>query len=200
MIFKRVLIAQGALAVAIFCHSMQAQTQPPPAVTIDPNQHGNLSAAQSDIVDAYQRIEQAQKANSGQLGGHAARARDLLSQADAELQQAANFADADQPPPPPPGEIVNASGKWTIYASDINDPGGSTKYVQIQQMGTQLSGKFKGPNQSGGISGFVNGNHIEFSTHTRDVLTFRGEIQGNTMSGQYGIHGQHAGWNAVRSD
>jgi hypothetical protein len=72
--------------------------------------------------------------------------------------------------------------------------------VQIQQFGTQLSGHFKGPHQSGGIEGFVNVHHIEFSTHTRDVLTFRGQIQGNTMSGLYGTHGQHAPWNAVRSD
>jgi hypothetical protein len=32
------------------------------------------------------------------------------------------------------------------------------------------------------------------------MLTFRGQIQGNTMSGLYGMHGQHAPWNAVRSD
>src|SRR6202050_5554269 len=94
----------------------------------------------------------------------------------------------------------NASGNWTIYAQNIDQPGGSTKFVQIQQFGTQLSGHFKGPHQSGEIKGFVNVHHIEFSTHTRDMLTFRGQIQGNTMSGLYGMHGQHAPWNAVRSD
>jgi len=60
--------------------------------------------------------------------------------------------------------------------------------------------KSTGPHQSGGIEGFVNVHHIEFSSHTRDVLTFRGQVQGNTMSGLYGMHGQHAPWNAVRSD
>ena len=202
VMFKRIVMGT-ALAGAIFGQAMQAQQQPPPTTSVNPNQHPDLATAQSDIVDAYQRIELSQRTNSGQLGGHAAKARDLLSEASAELQAAADFADANQPPsppPPPPDQSVNASGKWTIYANDINDPGGSTKFVQIQQMGSQLSGKFKGPNQSGNISGFVNGNHIEFSTHTRDVLTFRGEVQGNTMSGQYGIHGQHAAWNAVRSD
>lgn len=175
---------------------------PPPVQNIDPDRHGNLAAAQGDIVDAYQRIQMAQGANNGQLGGHAARAKDLLAQADAELKAAAEFVNAQQDAqqePSGPGPD-NASGNWTIYAQNIDQPGGSTKFVQIQQFGNQLSGHFKGPHQSGGIEGFVNVHHIEFSTHTHDVLTFRGRIDGNTMSGMYGLHGQHAPWNAVRSD
>ena len=178
------------------------QTPQAPVVNIDPNRHGNLAAAQGDIVDAYQRIDMAQSANNDQLGGHAQKAKDFLAQADMELRSAADFAnarqDAQQDPSGPGPD--NASGNWTIYAQNIDQPGGSTKYVQIQQFGTQLSGHFKGPHQSGGIEGFVNVHHIEFSTHTRDVLTFRGKIDGNTMSGLYGVHGQHAPWNAVRSD
>ncbi|MGB7754094.1 MAG: hypothetical protein WCF88_21260 [Candidatus Acidiferrales bacterium] len=175
---------------------------PPPVQNIDPDRHGNLATAQGDIVDAYQRIQMAQGANNGQLGGHAARAKDLLAQADAELKAAAEFVNAQQDAqqePSGPGPD-NASGNWTIYAQNIDQPGGSTKFVQIQQFGNQLSGHFKGPHQSGGIEGFVNVHHIEFSTHTHDVLTFRGRIDGNTMSGMYGLHGQHAPWNAVRSD
>jgi len=123
-------------------------------------------------------------------------------QADVELRAAADFANnlQDQQQPPPDQGPSNASGSWTIYAQNIEQPGGSTKYVQIKQFGNQLSGHFKGPNQSGGIEGFVNGNHIEFTTKTRDMLTFRGKIQGDTMSGMYGSHGNHAPWNAVRSD
>jgi len=45
----------------------------------------------------------------------------------------------------------------------------------------------------------VNGHHIEFSTQTREVLTFRGQINGSGMSGMYGLHGQHAEWSAVRN-
>jgi hypothetical protein len=175
---------------------------PPPVVNIDSDRHGNLAAAQGDIVDAYQRIDMAQNANSGQLGGHAARAKDLLAQADAELKAAAEFVNAQQDAqqePSGPGPD-NASGNWTIYAQNIDQPGGSTKFVQIQQFGSQLSGHFKGPHQSGDIEGFVNVHHIEFTTHTHDMLTFRGKIDGNTMSGMYGSHGQHAPWNAVRSD
>jgi hypothetical protein len=65
-----------------------------PVVNIS-NRHGNLRAAQQDIVSAYQKIQNAQAANDGQLGGHAQRAKDLLAQADAELRQAANVANAE---------------------------------------------------------------------------------------------------------
>ena len=195
---KKITIGGLVLSVVICGRMLAAQDAQAPVVNIDPSQHGNLSAAQGDIVDAYQRIQMAQQANEGQLGGHAQKARDFLSQADAELRLAADFADAGgQPPQQGPD---NASGSWTIYAQNIDQPGGSTKFVTIQQFGSQLSGHFKGPHQSGGIEGFVNIHHIEFSTKTRDVLTFRGQIQGDTMSGLYGSHGQHAPWNAVRSD
>ena len=56
------------------------------------------------------------------------------------------------------------------------------------------------PNQSGGIEGTVNVHHIEFSTKTHNVLTFRGTIEGNSMSGLYGLHGRHAEWRAVREN
>jgi hypothetical protein len=196
---KRVLFSASIL-LAIICGVLNAQDSQAPVVNIDPDRHGNLSSAQADIVDAYQRIELAQRADSDHLGGHAQRAKEFLTQANSELSLAADFADSSAPQPPPEPGPDNASGNWTIYAQNIDQPGGSTKYVQIKQFGTQLSGHFKGPHQSGGIEGFVNVHHIEFSTKTRDVLTFRGQIQGNTMSGLYGVHGQHAPWNAVRSD
>jgi hypothetical protein len=200
------IITGGLIVAAVIAGPLlgaqDAQAPQAPVVTIDPNRHGNLAAAQGDIVDAYQRIDMAQSANTDQLGGHAQKAKDFLSQANMELSLAADFAnarqDAQQQQPEPGPD--NASGNWTIYAQNIDQPGGSTKFVQIQQFGNQLSGHFKGPHQSGGIEGFVNVHHIEFSTHTHDVLTFRGKIDGNTMSGLYGIHGQHAPWNAVRSD
>jgi hypothetical protein len=70
-------------------------TQQAPVVNIDPHRHGNLAAAQGYIVDAYQRIQNAQSANHGQLGGHAQRAKELLTQADAELRLAADVANAE---------------------------------------------------------------------------------------------------------
>jgi len=94
---------------------------------------------------------------------------------------------------------ANASGTWTIYADNIERPGSSLKTVQISQNGSVLTGKFKGPNQSGKLQGWVNGNHVEFSTDTREVLTFRGQIDGGMMSGMYGINGRHAPWKAERT-
>src|SRR5580700_3003130 len=93
----------------------------------------------------------------------------------------------------------NVAGKWTIYANDP-DGGTSSKFVEIKQNGTQLSGHFKGPHQSGGIEGTINEHHIVFRTKTRDVLTFRGKVEGNKMSGHFGNRGRHGEWQAVRSD
>jgi hypothetical protein len=97
---------------------------------------------------------------------------------------------AQQPQP------ANIAGNWTIYADNIEKAGSSLKTIQVTQNGSIITGRFKGPNQSGKIQGWINGNHVEFSTDTREVLTFRGEIQGNTMSGMYGINGRHAQWHA----
>ena len=63
-----------------------------PVVNIDRNRHGNLAAAQSYIVQAYEKLDRAQQANEDQLGGHAQRAKDLLTQADREIRLAANVA------------------------------------------------------------------------------------------------------------
>jgi hypothetical protein len=105
---------------------------------------------------------------------------------------------AQEPPAEQPPD--NVEGKWTIYAKNVNNGGSSTKYVQIKQNGNQLTGHFKGPNQSGGIEGTINEHHIVFRTKTHEVLTFRGRVEGNKMSGEYGIHGEHGQWQAVRSD
>jgi hypothetical protein len=97
---------------------------------------------------------------------------------------------ASQPP-------ADVSGHWSIYA---RNPDGSTdtKTVDIKQNGNQLTGKFKGPHQSGKIEGTVNGNHVVFSTKTREVLTFRGNVQGNTIRGHFGIRGRHGEFEANR--
>jgi hypothetical protein len=94
----------------------------------------------------------------------------------------------------------NIAGNWTIYANNVDQPGSSLKTVQISQNGNIISGTFRGPHQHGKFQGWISGNHIEFSTDTRDVLTFRGEITPQGMSGLYGIHGRHAPWNAERTN
>jgi hypothetical protein len=102
----------------------------------------------------------------------------------------------------PPSEDVpdNVAGKWTIYSKNVDNNESVTKYVEIVQNGNVLSGHFKGPNQSGGIQGSIHVHHIEFSTKTRNVLTFRGQVEGDHMRGMYGIHGRHAEWEAVRQN
>jgi hypothetical protein len=92
----------------------------------------------------------------------------------------------------------NIAGTWIIYANNIDKAGSSLKTVQIVQYGNILSGHFKGPHQSGKLQGLVNAHHVEFSTDTRDVLTFRGKINGNVMAGLYGVKGRHAEWRAER--
>ena len=74
-------------AVVAGCASAQQR----PVVDIG-ERHGNLREAQSLIVQAYEVLSRAQVANDARLGGHAARAKELLSQADAELRAAASYA------------------------------------------------------------------------------------------------------------
>lgn len=84
---------------------------------------------------------------------------------------------------PPSQQLpANANGKWNFYCHDPNGST-STKYIEIQQQGAQVKGHFKGPNQSGGIEGTINEQHIVFQTKTREVLTFRGRIDGPRVSG-----------------
>jgi hypothetical protein len=99
---------------------------------------------------------------------------------------------AQQPPD-------NVQGNWIIYSTRIQDGQIEEKHVQISQYGNRITGYFEGPNQSGPIQGEVNIHHIRFSTVTRNVLTFMGQIYGDNMSGTYGLHGKHAPWQAQRN-
>ena len=98
----------------------------------------------------------------------------------------------DRPP-------ANVAGNWVIYTKGDDGKTG-THTVNLIQNGSTLTGHFKGPYQSGGIQGTVNVRHIVFKTKTRNVLTFRGMIDGNTMEGNFGIRGHHGTWEARRPD
>jgi hypothetical protein len=187
-----------------------------PVATVDPQAHGNLASAQQSIIEAFNFISASQRANDDQLGGHAGKAKELLREANDEISAAAAVADSHQggalatPPlnnaasaptaPPPPPPPPNLSGNWTIYAYNVNQPGSSLKQIQLSQNGNIISGIFHGPHQHGKLQGWVSGNHVEFSTDTNDVLTFRGEITATGMSGMYGVHGQTAPWTAERTN
>jgi uncharacterized protein DUF3300 len=99
---------------------------------------------------------------------------------------------AQQPP-------ANVQGNWTIYSTSIKDGSTVLKHVQVAQYGNQLTGYFEGPDQAGPIQGEVKGNFVRFSTVTRTILNFHGHIYGDSMSGDYGIHGKQAPWQAVRT-
>jgi hypothetical protein len=57
--------------------------------TVSPSRHGNLAAAQELVRGAYDKMSDAQYANHAELGGHAARAKELLREAGEEIKLAA---------------------------------------------------------------------------------------------------------------
>ena len=63
-----------------------------PETNIDPNRHPNLAEAQHHILQAFEKIDEAQRSNKDQLGGHAEKAKLLLDQASRELKEAAEYA------------------------------------------------------------------------------------------------------------
>ena len=86
-------VARLSAAILIVGSAVLAFAQAP-VVNIG-DRHGNLRRAQQSIVSAYQAINEAQRDNDGQLGGHAQRAKDLLTQADQELRMAANVSNSE---------------------------------------------------------------------------------------------------------
>ncbi|MGB9434671.1 MAG: DUF3300 domain-containing protein, partial [Candidatus Acidiferrum sp.] len=99
---------------------------------------------------------------------------------------------AQQPPD-------NVAGDWIIYSTNVEHGQVVVKHVQIVQSDNQITGHFDGPEQSGAIEGEVHVHRIRFSTVTRNVLNFGGNIFGDTMTGSYGIHGRRASWEAIRT-
>ena len=62
------------------------------AQNVNPHRHPNLAAAQRLIDQAIGRIDAAQQANEFDMGGHAAKAKELLAHANEEIKQAAEEA------------------------------------------------------------------------------------------------------------
>jgi hypothetical protein len=76
-----VLLVAAGLAVA------QAPKQ-----TVSGARHPNLAAAQRFCQQAFEKVSAAQQANEWDMQGHAAKAKDLLNQANTELKAAAGAA------------------------------------------------------------------------------------------------------------
>jgi len=63
-----------------------------PAENVSPKRHPNLAAAQRLVDQAFNKISAAQQANEWDMNGHAAKAKQLLDQANSELKLAAEAA------------------------------------------------------------------------------------------------------------
>jgi F0F1-type ATP synthase membrane subunit b/b' len=86
---KSVYLAAALILCLAFLGVTVAQR---PETNIDPSRHPNLAEAQHHILQAFEKIDEAQRANKDQLGGHAEKAKQLLDQASRELKEAAEFA------------------------------------------------------------------------------------------------------------
>ena len=88
---KKTLASRVLLAVALFSAVTLAQE---PVVNIDAQIHPNLAEAQRLLVEANNRVAEAQKDNRYDMRGHAERARQFMAQASRELKLAAEAANA----------------------------------------------------------------------------------------------------------
>ncbi len=116
----------------------------------------------------------------------------LLLRGLAFLLLVAQFSLAQEPP------LVNVTGTWLIHSTGW-DGKKAEKTIRVTQNGNRITGHFKGPDQSGGLSGFVSGKHISFTTKTRTPLNFHGMVDGDTIEGTWGYHGHTGVWNATRT-
>lgn len=84
----------GALAVALAGVGIAFAQRP--ETDIDPNRHSHLADAQKHVVQAYDKILEAQRDNRDELGGHAEKAIQLLDECNRELKMAAEYASHHQ--------------------------------------------------------------------------------------------------------
>ncbi|HUK36919.1 MAG TPA: hypothetical protein VLV86_23555 [Vicinamibacterales bacterium] len=84
---RRLVFALGG--VVLFAVAVLAQRPPE---NVSPKRHPNIAAAQRLVDQAFNKITAAQEANEFDLGGHAAKAKELLDAANKELKLAAEAA------------------------------------------------------------------------------------------------------------
>jgi hypothetical protein len=90
MNLRRVVLT-GTIGFAIVAGGVMI-AQGPPERNVNPNKHPNLAAAQRLTDQAFNKITAAQEANEWDMQGHAAKAKQLLDQANREPKQAAEAA------------------------------------------------------------------------------------------------------------
>jgi hypothetical protein len=92
---KKNVVSSSMLGIALLFGSLVYAQMKPPAENISSRRHPNLAAAQRLCDQAFERISAAQQANEWDLGGHAAKAKELLDQASRELKEAAIAANKE---------------------------------------------------------------------------------------------------------
>ncbi len=97
------------------------------------------------------------------------------------------------PAPPPSTSKANGPSPPKIPKAPSTPNTSSSK-----QNGNEITGHFKGPNQSGGLQGTVNDHHIFFRTKTRQPLGFRGQVNGDTIEGTFHTRRGTGQFHAVR--
>jgi len=92
---------------------------------------------------------------------------------------------------------ANVAGSWTI---DVSGGTGSAKQsMTLTQDGGKITGKFKGPRQSGTIDGTVEGNNIKFHVTAGIPLDYIGTVDGDSMSGTMTGRGKTGNWKGTRA-
>jgi len=82
------------LTLALLCAGIVFAQRP--VDNVSGKRHPNIAAAQRLTDQAYQKIVAAQQANEFDMNGHAAKAKELLDQANRELKQAAEAANRNR--------------------------------------------------------------------------------------------------------
>ena len=85
----RTRVVVGAIAGLLVAGFSFAQK---PAQNVSGRRHPNIAAAQRLVAQAFEKVSAAQQANEFDMAGHAAKAKQLLDQANAELKLAAQTA------------------------------------------------------------------------------------------------------------
>jgi len=93
MTIRRVVLGT-VFSGSLLCGGLLVAQKPPRDVSA--RRHPNLAAAQRFCDQAFEKITAAQAANEYDMNGHAAKAKELLEQADKELKLAAEAANKNE--------------------------------------------------------------------------------------------------------
>jgi hypothetical protein len=84
----RNIVLSSVFGGALICGGVVLAQAPSPNIG---DKYPSLQEAQRHIHEAYEKIDTAQQAHHGELGGHGEKAKDLLAEANRELKEAAEY-------------------------------------------------------------------------------------------------------------